>query len=275
LIAPPVEPITAFFMHKFTVTRFALLLALILPPLAQAETLTPFVVHYNASYGGFSAESVRSLKLDGADNRYVMLAETQLTLLGISLSSIHERSEFLWDGATPQPLRYTFEQKGLGARSRGVNFDQDQKQLTWTMDGKSGMLPFDEPVYDDLNGFMEVSRQLREGREDIEFQVADKDAIRTYHYRVLGQETLTTPVGQYNTVHLERVRDPGNERTTEFWLSPELDYLLLRLLQVEPDGRQVQLDARSVERTPATTTVAAQDRARSSTQDTDVTATDR
>ena len=248
-------------MRKYLFNHLIPLLALCLPTLVGAAAPTPFVVHYNASYGNFSAESVRSLVREEDDGRFVMQAETRLTLLGSSLSSIHERSEFMWEDETPRPLAYSYEQKGLGARRRGINFDQEDREITWTIDEKSGTLPLTEPVYDDLNGFMEIRRQLQEGATAIEFQVAERDSIKTYRYQVLGQQVLDTPIGKYRAVHLERVRDPGSERTTELWLAPDLDYLLLKLRQMEPDGRLIQLDARSVERTLPFDAVATQERA--------------
>ncbi|MDR2212618.1 MAG: DUF3108 domain-containing protein [Pseudomonadales bacterium] len=234
--------------HLLSFLRLALLCALSLSPALQAEEPVPFTARYKASYGNFRAESVRSLSFDAASQRYIMLADTRLTLLGGSLSSIHERSEFLWGDDIAEPLLYSYEQKGLGSRSRGLSFDQAQAQLSWNVDDKSGALPFTAPVFDDLTSFMEIRRQLRQGLDTIEFQVADRDAIDTNVYRVLGQEMLTTPLGAYNTVHLERVRDAGNERTTELWLAPDLDYLLLKLRQQEPNGRLIQLDASAIER---------------------------
>jgi hypothetical protein len=267
-------------MRNPTVTRLALLFALSMPPLApaatpgQAEPPEPFVVHYNASYGGFTAESVRSLKRDATTNRYVMVAETSLTLVGLNLTSIHERSEFLWNDNIAQPLLYSFDQTGLGARSRGVTFDQDQRELTWTSDGKSGTLPFSEPVFDELTSFMEIRRQLQEGRQDLEFEVADKAEILTYHYQVVGEETLDTPLGEHRTIHLKRIRDAGSERTTEFWLAPDLDYVLLKLRHMEPDGRLVQLNVRSLESDVAMETAATHDVASGYGSNPDVTATD-
>ncbi|MDR0781914.1 MAG: DUF3108 domain-containing protein [Pseudomonadales bacterium] len=230
------------------ISRLTLLLALSLPSLLHAAAPAPFMVRYNASYGSFNAESTRSLQLDAASGHYVMLAETRLTLLGANLSSIRERSEFLWQDDAPQPLLYSYEQKGIGARNRNIRFDQEQHTLTWAADGKSGSLPFTEPVYDDLTSFIEIRRQLLQGRDDIQFNVVDKDTIDPYHYQVLGQDTLKTPIGEYSTVHLMRVRDANSVRSTEFWLAPDLDYVLLKLRHMEPDKRLIQLNVQSLER---------------------------
>jgi hypothetical protein len=267
-------------MRNPILTRLALLFALHLPVLVptaargQAEPPEPFVVHYDASYGGFTAQSVRSLKRDGAGNRYVMTAETSLKLLGLNLTSIRERSEFQWNDAIAQPLLYRFDQSGLGARSRGVDFNPERGELTWASDGGSGTLPFSTPVFDELTSFMEIRRQLQEGREDLRFEVVDKAEILTYHYQVVGEETLATPLGEHRTIHLKRIRDAGSERSTEFWLAPDLDYLLLKLRHMEPDGRLVQLNVRSLERDVAVEAAVTRDLARGDAVNPDVAAAD-
>ncbi|HWK54975.1 MAG TPA: DUF3108 domain-containing protein [Hyphomicrobiales bacterium] len=231
-------------MQKFLVT----LLALCLPLLAWADLPEPFMVRYNASYGSLSAESWRSLSYDADNKHYVMQAQTRLTLLGGNLSSIDEHSEFLWNGTSAVPLHYRYEQKGLGARRRSADFDYANATLSWSTDGKSGSLPLTDPVYDDLNSFMEIRRQLMQGRELIEFEVMDKNEVKPYRFQVLGKEMLDTPLGKYEAVHLERLRDPKSERVTEFWLASDMDYLLLKLRQIEPDGRLIELNAREIER---------------------------
>src|SRR5690606_29307648 len=140
------------------------------------------------------------------------------------------------------------EQKGLGARSRSADFDYADHTLAWTNNDKRGSLPLTDPVYDDLNSFMEIRRQLLQGRELIEFDVMDKNEVKAYRFQVLGKEMLETPLGTYEAVHLERLRDPTSERVTEFWLASDMDYLLLKLRQVEPDGRLIELNAREIER---------------------------
>jgi len=225
---------------------------LILVMLATSGTLLAapplsFLVRYDAGYGKFKAQSARSLEYQADQQLYVLRAETRLTLLGGTLSSIEEYSAMRWIDDQPVPFEYRFEQKGLGSRQRSVSFDQQEATLAWVVDDQQGTLAMDEPVFDDLSSFMALRQQLIAGNTGLYFAVVDKSEIKPYHYEVVGTETLQTAVGTFETVHIERIREPGNARTTEFWLAPALDYMLLKLRQSEPDGRDIKLDVREIE----------------------------
>jgi len=216
-------------------------------PVLQAAPPQNYVVRYDASYGKFKAQSARSLEYLSEQHIYVMRAETRLTLLGGTLSSIEEYSAVSWQNDQPVPLEYRFVQKGLGSRERSVRFDHAREVLEWTVDEKQGELPITEPVYDDLSSFLVLREQLLGGATSLQFKVSDKAEIKPYQYDVVAMETLDTALGSFDTVHLSRIREPGSTRTTEIWLAPDLDYLLLKLLQSEPDGRDIKLEVREIE----------------------------
>ncbi len=74
------------------------------------------------------------------------------------------------------------------------------------------------------------------------YQVVDGDEIETYDFRVLGEEQVSTKAGQVDAIKVERVRDPTqSKRQTILWFATEWDYLLVRLHQVEKDGKEYQI----------------------------------
>lgn len=74
------------------------------------------------------------------------------------------------------------------------------------------------------------------------YQVLDGDDIDTYDFRVLGEEAVTTMVGTVDAIKVERVRDPTqSKRITVLWFAKDWDYLLVRLQQVEKDGKEYQI----------------------------------
>ena len=74
------------------------------------------------------------------------------------------------------------------------------------------------------------------------YQVVDGDEIETYDFRVLGEEKVGTRVGQVDAIKVERVRDPTqSKRQTILWFAKDWDYLLVRLHQVEKDGKEYQI----------------------------------
>jgi hypothetical protein len=72
---------------------------------------------------------------------------------------------------------------------------------------------------------------LQTGRS-IELPLALPRSLQVWTYDVLGAETLTTPAGVVDAVHVKPRREakPGGDLTAEFWVAPSLQYLPVRIL---------------------------------------------
>jgi hypothetical protein len=231
-------------LHK-SFTPLLLLALLATSLVANAAPPRPFATTYNATYEGISAAAERSLVYDAASGQYTLASTVDLTLFGSSLTRIEERSEFLWVREQPLPQHYQFVQSGFGARARTVDFDHASKSAAFTVNDKSGTLMLDGPAFDDLSGYLAAKEQLAKGALEVRFNVVDRGEVREHHYKVVNRVVLDTPFGKINTVHIERVRGEDSARKTEIWLAPDHDYLLLKLLQTEPDGSVVSLNIRT------------------------------
>ena len=74
------------------------------------------------------------------------------------------------------------------------------------------------------------------------YQVVDGGDVDTYDFRVLGTEKVETKAGRIDAIKVERVRDPTqSKRTTVMWFAKDWDYLLVRLQQVETDGKEYNI----------------------------------
>ena len=223
--------------------RAALGLALaLLGSAALAQTPALFTLTYDARYGSWAAESVRSLTQEVAADVYHLQAQSKVLLLGQSVSTITEDSIFTLEDGLPQTRSYSFKQTGIGARTRSVDFDSSAGIARYQVKDKRGEVALQGPVYDELTTFMVLRQHLERGETDIVFEVLDRDQIECHHYRVVSDDTLHTALGDFAAVHVERVREEGNKRRTEFWLAREHDYVLLKLEQSEPDGSDIGLD---------------------------------
>ena len=231
--------------HAFSSICIVLLLALQLNLTVQAAPPLPFIVTYKASYGNFNAEAARQMTFEEQSNTYTLQAEIKLMLLGNTLSSITETSIFLWHEELPVPIRYEYVQKGLGGRKRSVEFDQEAHTAHYNNNESIGSLALSGTVLDDMSAYVYLRQQLREGATEIHFDAVDRDTIKSYHYRVMEKTILSTTLGNFETVKLARVRLDNPERVTEIWLAEDFDYMLLKLLQVEPDDSTIRLDVDS------------------------------
>ncbi len=59
--------------------------------------------------------------------------------------------------------------------------------------------------------------------------VADGRRLKEYSYRIVGRERIETVLGEIDTVHLERVRAPDDDRSFDFWISVDHYYLPVKM----------------------------------------------
>ena len=100
---------------------------------------------------------------------------------------------------------------------------------------KSGLL--DKSTYQ-----LALQEDVAAGKQSMSYQVLDGDEIETFDFRVLGEETVPTEAGQIDAIKVERVRDPTkSNRQTVLWFAKDWGHLLVRLHQVEKDGKEYRI----------------------------------
>jgi hypothetical protein len=203
------------------------------PPLYEAT--------YLAQALGLSATAYRVQTLAG-ENTYRLENRLTLALLGATVGTVTESSEFRWDGTQIEPLLYVYSQTGLGRREEAIAFDWSALSALSTLDGETWTLPLQEGVQDKLSYSQSIGYDLGvRGLTEITYRVADGDEVEEQVYRVSAQEVLETPLGALNTVKIERIRSGDSQRRTTVWLAVDWHYLLVQLEQVNSSGRETSL----------------------------------
>jgi hypothetical protein len=113
----------------------------------------------------------------------------------------------------------------------------DVADSKWEMDIPVGTL-------DKLVSQLGMMHALARGQTDITFKIADGGKLKEYRFKVVGEETLETPAGTFETVKITRLRD-DNKRETYVWCAPALHYLPVRIWQREKDDAEYQSDLES------------------------------
>jgi hypothetical protein len=134
-----------------------------------------------------------------------------------------------------QPQRYDEVTKVAFSDPRrlGIVFDGQQIQLPG---GKS--VPQPVGVQDTASQFVQLTwmfttqPQLLERGTTIALPLALPRYVDTWVYEVLERESLYTPFGPVETVHVKPRREPrpGIDLTAELWVAPSLQYLPVRIL---------------------------------------------
>jgi hypothetical protein len=69
--------------------------------------------------------------------------------------------------------------------------------------------------------------------------------LNLYRYRVLGTETVTTPAGTFQALHLSKEHGK-DEDGTELWLAKSRNYFPVRVLIEEKDGGKLEQQLESI-----------------------------
>ena len=124
------------------------------------------------------------------------------------------------DGLRPQK----FEDKRPGRDTRHAEFDpgaktptllrQDRLSFIWTF-------AFAPP------------------REAVTMSVTDGNHVVSSTYQSAGRERVKTPAGEFDALKLVKRKDNPQDKTTEIWLAIDRQYIPLRILVIDKDGKRL------------------------------------
>ncbi len=201
----------------------------------------PFRAVYRADYRGLpvSAVGIRELRqLD--ENRYVLSSSARTFF-----ASVIEQSVFTLDETQPIPIEYTYKRQGIGKnRTVILDFDREAGKVSdrrkdWEL--KTTQLTLDKLLYQLKMRFdLLLAHKTHQPWPEMTYHIADNGRMKTYRFRVTGEEDIETPIGRLRTIKAIRLRE-SSERTTAFWLAPDYEFLLVRLLQTEGNGKGFEL----------------------------------
>lgn len=183
-------------------------------------------------------QAVQEFQNDGTT--YLLRSTTETTGLARlfkRVDLVHTSRGDVVDGGL-RPLEFRIERDGAPAESALFDWSQGQVWL--------GERHFDlEPgAQDMLSMFCQLALTPVDG-PTLSLPVVTGKKVERYEFKVLGEESLTTPMGEQPTVHL-RTQGSGTE-ATDVWLGLNYARLPLRIRHVDRRGEVFDQIAGSVE----------------------------
>jgi len=224
--------------------RFLLLTVLLLALGSQvsAADLSPFKAEYVMLRDGKKLGRAELMLRQAGDGVWQFSSHNEGTegLAGVANVTIREESSFVADDAGLRTQHYVFRQDMLfKSRKRSVDVSGNAVRLDDGDDVHQFPLPA-EGVLDRNIVVLALMRDVATAEGERTYAVADKREIDQHRYRFGAVESIDTPAGKFDARRVERIRDtPG--RTTTTWFAASLRGLPVRILQVEPDGEQLEL----------------------------------
>ena len=229
---------------RHTLTLLTLLAALV-PAAAFAGAPKPYTARYEVLRNGEPLGEATITFAALGNGRYDFTSRTRgsgglAAVLGVS---VDERSILRWNGNRPETVAYSLSQKvGWKDKQRSLKVDAANGRMTSTDKGEEIALPYAAGVLDRHAVTIALMQDLAAGRQgELAYTVAERRDVQQHRYRTAGSASVETPMGAQQAIRVDRVRDSGDGRTTQFWLSAQHGYVPVRMLQKEPDGESIEM----------------------------------
>lgn len=208
---------------------------------ASGEDFSPtlFEAEYSIRIKGAKIARMKRVFTRLENGTYRYHSETQTTGLAALFrkDKIIETSNWQLDSPRLVPMDYYYDHSG-GKKERKVNiaFDWENNRITNSIDGSSWKMPASPQILDKLLYQLAIMYDLQAGKESLRYTVADGGKTKIYNFEFLGEETINTPLGKLETVKLQRHK-PNSRRKSTLWCAKDLQYLPVKVENVEKDGK--------------------------------------
>ena len=227
---------------------YPVLLMLVFLAPASATDSQPypeFTAVYDARINGFLvAEASFSLhKLDSGDYLY----QRKLTSVGVAslfgkkVSIASSRWRFTNNWIQVQEYQTSNEDGDAGDNLHLIfNWNTAQVKNVASADPWQTKMP--TGTLDKLVMQLALLFELRDGGTDFQYPVAHEGRIKQYRFKQIGDEKIELPMGEYNTLVVERLDDDRDN--SRIWSVPELNYFPVRFLELKKSGVIKELSLR-------------------------------
>lgn len=143
-----------------------------------------------------------------------------------------------------RPHHFEHHRAADPAKTVQADFDWEKMSLTHRFDGRTESVAL-EPGTQDRISLQYQFMFAPPGKDDIRLFMTSGKKLNLYHYKLAGEEKITTPAGQFQTIHLVKQRT-ADEDGTEIWLAKKRHYFPVRIVIEERNGGKLEQNLTSL-----------------------------
>ena len=217
---------------------------LVLSPALAALELKPSVTQYKASFEN-------GLPISGTATHTLVQLSNKIWRYQFNVDSffaeINESVYFQWTGEKVIPITYHFKRSGWAVNNRRatLEFNWKENKVLNDVQGVPWSMAIPKGAIDKLGYQLQLRLDLKSGKQDLRYQVADGGHLKEFSFERHGEETLSTELGNVTAIIVKKVRTESDKRESTLWFAKEWDYLLVKLTQIESDGERYEISIES------------------------------
>ena len=228
-------------MTNATIALMLLLLQVSLSG-ATADTLEEFSAYYSATTNGIRGAAERHLvKL--TERSYRLNVSLEAKLGGLEIGDLEQASEFSYEDGQIKPLIYSYQVSGVSSVVETVVFNWDAMLALSADDKQSWSVAINSNTLDELSYQLALALDIADPSETIySYETVDGDELEQLSFQVVGEEIISTPLGDFRCVKLERHREASSSRSTTIWLALDWSNLLTKIEQTSASGLNITME---------------------------------
>lgn len=217
--------------------RIPLVIGIVAVCAAHAMPPQRVTIEYDMSRNGTPmVELTETLEHDGKTYFISSVATGRGVFALAGRGSARRSSRGSIDAQGLKPVEFR-DQRGSGPEAV-ARFDWADKKLVQHYQGHDQTISLTGHVQDRLSFLYEFAFAPPSGK-DIDVVVTDGRGTAHFRYKQAGRETLKTPGGEFEALHLVKQRDGPEDSATEIWLATRRNHLPVRILVVDKDGTRI------------------------------------
>jgi hypothetical protein len=206
---------------------------------ATDPDLQPFTAQYQVIRNNIPLGNlVLQLELDpDGEYRYSGLTQPSAVIGWFVSDSVFEQSRGLYRNRRIIPHAYEYRQsqtEPFEKRTR-LEFDWEAEKVWTQSEGIRWSQTLKPGTHDKYSQQLALRLELSAGNQSVSYPVADGGRIKTYHYQVVDNETITIPYGRLACLKVRRSKQNRSPDYT-IWFAPELDFLPVKIAHDRASG---------------------------------------
>jgi hypothetical protein len=142
-------------------------------------------------------------------------------------------------GGNLQPAQFGQRRAKDPSRDVSATFDWERGVIHSTYKGERKQIPLPRATQDRISLLYQLMN-VTPGNGNMTIPMSNGRRVEVYTYRVVDDVRISTPAGEFDTLHLERVNSSPKENRAEVWLAKERFNFPVRVVFDDPKGLRVE-----------------------------------
>lgn len=153
-----------------------------------------------------------------------------------SIADLHEESQYSIEKNIVKPHHYRYKTSGfLSKKRRAQTFDWEKQQVWVPERDEWAGYELKLGIQDNLSYQEQIRLDLMAGKTEFSYEVAYKNRLKHYDFKVAKRGKTKTKQGPINTIEVIQIKENSKE-STRIWFAIDYEYLLIKLETKQKNG---------------------------------------